>query len=445
MAPFLRAAEKQSDYTRGKSVVLLVLVGGPPQIETFDPKMDAPVDVRSLTGSVPTSLPGVHFGATFPKLARRARQLAVVRSFGAGRGGLSHEAGYERLLTGGNTLDTPSMGALFARIAGNLHPKTSVPRHAILQPESIDPALELGHPSGAFTHRQTMRYFAGGGPLGASVAAFDPGGGGNLLDDMQLNVSKGRFVDRRHLLDQVDGLKRRLESATRTASELQLAAHDVLLTGMTEAFDLQREDPEILARYDTRSMVPLSKIRRGGAWYHNNFNRTTNLLGCQMLMARRLCEAGCGFVTVLDQCWDFHADGNNAPIKRGMDALSPQADHAISAFLDDVKTRGLSDDILLVVTAEMGRNTRKSSKGGSGHWGNLTPLILAGGGLKMGQVIGASDAQGMEPVTRSYGPEHLHATVMHTLLDLPAIRTALDLPADLAAQLTRHEPIAELV
>jgi len=347
-------------------------------------------------------------------------------------------------MTGGGKLEDPSMGAVFAKTAGTLHPDTSLPRHAILQPETIDASLKLGNPSGAFTRNQVTRYFAGGGNLGQSAAAFDPGGGSDLLDDMKLHVGRDRFADRMHLLDKVDGLKRRLDTAAADASDLQLAAHDVLLRGMTEAFDLRKEDPKVMARYDTRDLVPLRKIRPGGPWYANNFNRSSNLLGHQLLMARRLCEAGCGFVTVLDQCWDFHADGNNPPVLRGMNALSPQADHAISAFLDDVEARGLSQDILLVITSEMGRNTKKDGRGGSGHWGNLTPLVLAGGGLKVGQVIGKTDRRVMEPDGGGYGPEHLHATVMHTLLDVPGLRTALDVPSDLVEQVARHEPIAEL-
>ena len=110
-------------------------------------------------------------------------------------------------------------------------------------------------------------------------------------------------------------------------------------------------------------------------------------------LARRLCERGCGFVTVTTNfVWDMHADVNNAGMEEGLRYLGLPFDHAISTFLDDVAERGLSDKILLVCCGEMGRTPRLNARGGRDHWGNLAPLLLAGGGLKMGQVIGQSTA-----------------------------------------------------
>src|SRR5262249_18900777 len=143
----------------------------------------------------------------------------------------------------------------------------------------------------------------------------------------------------------------------------QNQAYDVLLRGIADAFDLSQEDPRTIQKYDTSGLVNPSEIHKGGRNFWNNFSRATNLLGKQMLLARRLCEAGCGFVTVIDQCWDFHNDGNNPPVGIGMNTLGPQLDHAVAAFLDDVADRGLSDDILLVITAEMGRTPRKGGGG----------------------------------------------------------------------------------
>ena len=125
--------------------------------------------------------------------------------------------------------------------------------------------------------------------------------------------------------------------------------------------------------------------------------RASNLLGKQMLLARRLCEAGCGFVTVSDCGWDMHANGNSPKNMAGIKPLGGQVDHAVAAFLEDVHERGLSDKILLVVTGEMGRTPRRNRDGGRDHYGNLTPLLLAGGGLKMGQVIGQSDKNASAP------------------------------------------------
>jgi len=194
-------------------------------------------------------------------------------------------------------------------------------------------------------------------------------------------------------------------------------------------------------------MLNMKEIHKGGKGFRPNFSRTTNLLGKQMLLARRLCEAGAGFVTVVDSCWDFHGDGNNPPAAIGLPVLGPQADHAVAAFLDDLEARGLSDKILLVITGEMGRSPGKKGQSGvgTGHWANLTPLVLAGGGLKMGQVVGKSDAKGGSPATERYGPEQLLATIYHTLFDLGEVRVTSGLPTALVSAMTDHKPIKELV
>src|SRR6185503_4793791 len=129
-------------------------------------------------------------------------------------------------------------------------------------------------------------------------------------------------------------------------------------------------------------------------------------------LARRLVEAGVGFVTVSDCGWDLHADSNSAAGMTAMEVLGRQVDHAVAAFLDDLKERGLEDRVLLVVTGEMGRTPKLNRKGGRDHWGDLTPLLVAGGGMKMGQVIGKSDLQGGRPATEAYNPANLVATIL---------------------------------
>jgi uncharacterized protein (DUF1501 family) len=155
--------------------------------------------------------------------------------------------------------------------------------------------------------------------------------------------------------------------------------------------------------------------------------RSSNLLGKQMLLARRLVENGCGFVTVMDAGWDMHSNSNSPKNMEGMKYLGGQVDHAVAAFLEDVRERGLSDKILLVVTGEMGRTPRRNRDGGRDHYGNLTPLLLAGGGLKMGQVIGESDKSAASPAADPQTPANLLATVMRTALDVNEIRTMTNL------------------
>ena len=173
--------------------------------------------------------------------------------------------------------------------------------------------------------------------------------------------------------------------------------------------------------------------------------RSSNLLGKQMLLARRLCEAGCGFITVSDCGWDHHSNNNSPKGLGGFSILAPQVDHAVSAFIDDVKARGLEDKILLVVTGEMGRTPRINKNGGRDHYGELTPLLFFGGGLKMGQVIGKSDDNATKATTTPYRPQHMMATIMHSLFDLGQVRLIQSLPNELKNAMTECDPIRELI
>ena len=173
--------------------------------------------------------------------------------------------------------------------------------------------------------------------------------------------------------------------------------------------------------------------------------RASNLLGKQMLMARRLCEAGCGFVTVSDCGWDHHSNNNSPKGLGGFRLLAPQVDHAVAAFIEDCRERGLSEKILLVVTGEMGRTPRINKNGGRDHYGELTPLVFAGGGLPMGRVIGQSDKNATKAATRPYRPENMLATIMNVLFDIGELRLVQGIPGDVQKVLTDGKPIAELV
>ncbi len=363
------------DFIRDKSVVLLFLQGGPPQIEMFDPKMNAPAEIRSCTGEVQTRLPGVTFGGTFPKLGQRADRIAVVRSFASGDGGHNQMP----VLTGGSATEA-TMGAQFARLAGANHPITAMPTHTVVLPEQVQPDLKLGEPTGPFSYNYIQRNYPAAGKLGRAFDGLLLDGGEGLTSNLTLNMPRERFDDRRALLSQVDTLRRRLDAtgALEGAAASEQQAVEVLLRGIADAFDLSKESPETIARYDTGRLFRMEDWHKGGKHYNGlrNQSRVTNLLGKQMLLARRLCEAGCGFVTVVDGCWDFHGDGNNPPTPVGMPLLGPQVDHAVAAFLDDLESRGLSDKILLLITGEMGRSPNKGRRnGGTGHWARLTPLL----------------------------------------------------------------------
>jgi hypothetical protein len=435
---------------RNKSVVFLFLQGGPPQVETFDPKLDVPDNNRSCTGEIRTNVPGIWFGGTFPQLARRADRLAVVRSFATGDG--SHNP--IPVLTGKHPTKA-AMGALCASATGAFHARTGVPMHTVLVPEAVQPGLRLGEPTATFGLPGIEKNVAGAGSLGPVYHGFVRNGRSEQLANFRLALPHDRFADRYRLLAGLDGLKRRLDGtgALDGASEVELQAHDLLLRGVSDAFDLSQEDPRTIARYDTSHVFDMADYHEGGRHFLYQGKklvdqaRWSNLLGKEMLLARRLCEAGCAFVTVVDSSWDFHGSGANNPgTIVGMNTLGAQVDHAVAAFLDDLQERGLSDDVLLVVTGEMGRSpVKKNADAGTDHHGSLTPLLLAGGGLKMGQAIGKSDRTGSRPASEPYGPENLLATVLHTLFDPAEVRVSPDrVPPEVARTILDGRPIAEL-
>ncbi|MEM7014178.1 MAG: DUF1501 domain-containing protein, partial [Verrucomicrobiota bacterium] len=363
---------------KDKSVVFLFMHGGPSQYETFDPKMDAPSTIRSMTGEIATSIPGLTFGPTFPQLAKLANKMSIVRSFTTGTG--AHDI---KPIVGKNSLGA-NIGSLYARVAGTNTPETGMPKNVALFPQAVDPE--------AMPAINKFGDFQSTGPLAAPFAPFAPGSQGGVADDMKLQLPAARFDDRRALFERLDAAKRSFYDggAAEGMSELQRQAFDTILGGIAKAFDINDEDPRTIARYDTAPLVNPSSIRK--VWNnHQRYRDHSQTLGKLMLMARRLCERGAGFVTVTTNfVWDMHADKNNATMPEGMSYVGAPFDHAVSAFIEDVEARGLSEKILLVCCGEMGRTPKINKNGGRDHWGKIAPLMVYGGGLKMGQVIGQS-------------------------------------------------------
>jgi hypothetical protein len=431
-------AAGERSLTTGKSVIFLFQFGGPSQFETFDPKMTAPEGVRSVTGEIATALPGVTFGSSFPQLARRAGKLAVVRSYVPGRE-ISNHLIYP-IVHPTETLGA-SLGSLYSRLAGMTHPGTGVPTNAALFPQSVD---ERCPPT-----RMDFGNFLATGAVGSAFAPFLPGGTSTLLDNMRLNIPRDRLEERRRLQAGFDGIRRRLDDAdgAGTLDRLQAQAIDVILRGAAGAFDLSRESSAVVARYDTAPLLRVESIDRRWRESYPRYIEHAKTIGKLLLLARRLCERGCGFVMVnTGFVWDMHGvDGVHAGVEEGMRYVAPPLDHAVAAFLDDVEARGLSDQILLVMCGEMGRTPRISELGGRNHWGNLGPLVLAGGGLPMGQVIGRSTANGGEPADSPVQRHNLLSTIWHTLFDVGALRVRRDAPGPVTRVMTEHEPIRELI
>lgn len=385
--------------TKSTSVVWLWLSGGPTHVETFDPKMTAPSEYRSTTGEVATSIPGVTIGGTLPRIASVADKMAFVRSFAhtnSGHGGGTHYVmtGYDnRAIDNGGAPSRPGFGSIVARVRGASHPETGIP-----------------------TYVQFGSIRQGGGPawLGTAYAPFDQDG--QARKSMTLALPEDRFSDRRNLLSSLDAAKRSIDGsdAARGMKKFEQQAYNLVLGSAATAFDIRKENSKTLERYG-----------KG--------------LGEQMLAARRLCEAGCGFVTVQYGGWDMHGT-----IERNMKQRSPQLDQAVAAFVEDVAERGLTDNILLVISGEFGRTPRVNRNAGRDHWAPLSTLALSGGGLKMGQVVGQSASKVDVPGSKPIGPQDLMATIFHVLGIDPQLQYMS--PAGRPVyMLEKGQPIAELV
>ncbi|HEV3023082.1 MAG TPA: DUF1501 domain-containing protein [Pirellulales bacterium] len=409
LAGLLRAraeAATSGHSNKDTSVVWLWLGGGPTHIETFDPKMDAPAEFRSAVGALDTSVPGEHIGGLFPQMAKSAHRMAFVRSFAHGNSG--HAGGTHYVMTGsdhppadaGMPPIKPSFGSIVSRVRGTNHAEKGTPTYV----------------------RLSGLYADGPNWLGTAYSPFDTGG--EARNNMNLKVATSRLDDRRGLLDHLDRLDRQTDRSGAMAGldQFETQAFELILGKAKEAFDLQNED---------------ARVRE---WYNSG---GTNL-GDQLLMARRLCEAGCGFVTLnyanSYQSWDMHEK-----IVPQLQQACPPLDHAIAVFLEDLAQRGLSEKILLVITGEFGRTPRINGSAGRDHWGPLCTLALAGGGLKMGQVVGESSAKAEVPKSTPIHPKHLMATIFHVLGIDP--RTQFADPAGRPTYLLPDgaEPIAELV
>lgn len=432
LLPTANAGTKLSEAGKpvtDKSVVFLFLHGGPSQYETFDPKMTAPAEIRSATGEIKTAIPGVTFGGTFPKLAKMADRLCIVRSFVPG------DANHDIKTIVGKDSHMANIGSAYASAAGSNNPSNGLPTNCALFPRAVDP--------NAGSEQTGFGKFVATGPFPANTAPFQPDGNGSLKKDMKLNLPMDRLDDRRAMLDVFDSAKAGYDNSFESVDAARQKAFSILLGNAGEAFDLTKEDAKTVEKYDTEKLYDVSKIdKKWNNWKHYTDNVKT--LGKLLLLSRRLVERGAGFVTVTTNfVWDMHSDVNNAHMTEGMGYMAPPLDHAVSTFLDDLRDRGLEDKVLLVVCGEMGRTPRINTKGGRDHWGNLGPLLLAGGGLPQGAVIGKSSANGGDPASDPIRISNLIGTIMHTLFDVGKLRITRGVSRELLA-MADYAPIRGL-
>jgi len=418
------------DVVKNKAVVLLHMQGGPSQFETFDPKPEAPVELRNVTGEIATRLPGVQFASGYPKLADVADRMTIVRSFVPG------DASHDIKPVVSSATGKASLGAIYQRVAGTTDPASGLPRSTHLYTSAIGTKEKVGDRFGRF---------ADPGTLGAQYAPFIPGSGGPMQEAMRSWLPRTRLDDRRTLLSSLDGIRRTIDATGSLGGmdRLQEQAFQVILNGAGDAFDLSREDPRVIARYDTAPLLKPAQIDPKWKNFDEYCNHASSL-GKLMLLARRLVERGVGFVTISTGfVWDNHADVNNCGVAEGSRYCGIPFDHAVSTFIKDLDERGLSDKVLLVCVGEIGRTPRINARGGRDHWGNLGPLLMAGGGMPRGRVIGTSTRDGGEAADNAVTQRNLVGTILNTVFDVGRLRLIPGMSSDLL-RVAEAQPIGGL-
>jgi hypothetical protein len=401
----LRAEARAGVRSSQKSVILIYLVGGPPHQDMFDLKPEAPKEIAGPWKPIATNVPGVQICEAFPRLAKLMDRLVVVRSLVGNQA--DHDAAQvfhghhprKPAASGG----WPQFGSTVAKIQGAAD-------------RAVPPFVSL-----CYTCTHGPYNEPGPGFLGAPFAPFRPTG--PARDDMVLHgVSVERLADRKALLRSFDAMRRDLDN--RGAAEGMDAFNEQafgLLTSsrLAEALDLSREDPRVVERYGSGD----PKVHMDG----NGAPRVPQSL----LMARRLIEAGARVVTLNYSKWDWHGGRNtegradNSIFTRETEDF-PVFDRCVSALVEDLRQRGLDQDCTVMALGEFGRTPKISAQVGRDHWPQVNCALLAGGGMKTGQAIGATDRIAGEAVSRPVTFGELYATLYHNLGIDPARTTLTD-------------------
>jgi hypothetical protein len=404
--PALLKAEAQargsSSASRAKSVILVYLGGGLSHHDSFDPKPEAPEDIRGKYSTIPTNVAGLRIGEKLPLMAKVMNKIALVRS--GSHNNDHHETATNWVMSGrfGSAFgDYPAIGAVVAHetgFTGTLPPYVSVPRNP------------------SFTWELGKSAYLGG--RYESFKAGDPNAANYKVQDLAADgVSDQQFVRRETLLKAVDNLASRVEGNDQIATYDEFhgrARQMVLSTEARKAFAIDAEPEKLRDRY----------------------GRTT--AGQSMLMARRLVEAGVRFVTVNYGGWDHHAK-----IFENLDKKLPEFDRGVSALIEDMSGRGSLSDTLIVVMGEFGRTPKFNKDAGRDHWAPAGSMLFAGAGVKPGLVLGKTDKQGAYAIQRPVAP----ADVAYTIFDSLGIdpRKQLVAPDGRPIEiLDKGEPVNEL-
>ena len=411
--PQLLQAESQMGIRRShKAVIMIFLPGGPSHQDIFDLKMDAPKEIRGEFKPISTKVPGIQICEHLPKLAQLTDKTTIIRSM---VGALDDHNAFQ-CLTGRVARNQPPggwpcLGSVLSKIQGPVN--KYVPPFVGLSPKMGHvPWSDAGMP----------------GFLGVAHAPFKPDGAGKA--DMVLNgVTLDRLADRKNLLAKFDQFRRDVDASgmMEGLDSFNEQAFGLLTSSkLLEALDIEKEDPKVRSTY--------------GKGDPKNRDDGGPKLMEHMLIARRLVEAGARCVTLAFSRWDHHGD-NFGALRQDL----PLLDQGVSALLNDLYARGLEKDVSVVVWGEFGRTPTINKDGGRDHWPRVSCAMLAGGGMKVGQVIGATDRLGGEAVERPVQFGEVFATLYHNLgIDVSKV-TVNDLTGRPQFLVDGYQPMRELV
>lgn len=413
--PQLLHAEQLAGIRKShKAVIMIYLAGAPPHQDMFDLKMDAPLEIRGPHRPAKTNVPGIQISEHMPYCAKIMDKLVPIRTmYGSPSGDHDSFICYTgRPVTKQPPGGWPSMGSVLSKLQGPADP--AIPAFVGLAPKAGHPPYgSPGHP----------------GYLGAAQSAFRPNGGPGM-DDLKLNgVTLERLADRRALLASFDSLRRNLDAsgAVQELDGFTQAAFNILTSSkLMDALDLSKEPHKVRERYGTGD--PKN--------YGDGAPRNCE----HFLMARRLVEAGVRCVTLNFGRWDFHSNNHSELLTH-----LPLFDQGMSALVEDLHQRGLEKDVAVVAWGEFGRTPQINKDGGRDHWPQLGCALLAGGGMKTGQVIGATDRLGGEITERGVHFGEVFATLYHQLGIDPNRVTLPDLSGRPQYLVDGWQPMPELI
>ncbi|MFN3650166.1 MAG: DUF1501 domain-containing protein [Armatimonadota bacterium] len=410
MADILAAEARAGTRNSHKAVIMIFLCGGPPHQDMWDLKPDAPSEIRGEFKPIGTNVDGIQVTEHMPRLAKMMDKFTIIRSLvGARDEHASQICNHGFTLAELRNNPVPALGSVVARLKGPVDPTV---------PPFVGLSVKMGHSPWAHP--------GDGGFLGLPYNPFQPNG--PVMEDMTLKgVSLERLRDRRRLLAAVDRFKRESEPVLEGVGEVQQQVFDMLTSRkLQEALDVEREPQKIRELYGRGSP---KNVDDGGPCWND-----------QVVVARRLVEAGVRCVTLGYGRWDYH--GNNfGQLKTHL----PTLDQAVTGLVTDLHDRGMDKDVSVIVWGEFGRTPRINKDAGRDHWPPVGAALLACGGMKNGQVIGSTTPDGGYADERPLHFRDVFATLYHNLgIDI-ASTEVIDSVGRPHYLMPGHEPIRELV